>query len=542
MSDKMNGASAFFRTIVACGVDTIFATPGTSEMQVIDEMGYSELNTIMALHENSVTGMADGYGRMLRRPALALIHVGAGLTNSMSSMHGARRAMTPMVVYSGHVAPYHECNNPVHIMKKRSPDIAEATADWIYEAKSADDLAQSAARAIEVANQAPGKIALVYAPNCYAWADASLMVTPKNEPYEKREVASSTIEAIAEAIKSSNKAGKKTAFILGGSAGMGEELEAAGRVAEGAGGTLFQEHFATGRFHKGAGRVRVHGIPYEAAEGQKMFADYAQLVLVGGQVPVAEFSYKGKELKKISPETTVMTLAAADNDMLQVLNDLANALGAPATCSDRYERAEVEAPTGPLTPMSIEQTVTALMPEDTIVVDDGVSESLMFREHTEGAAPHDLLPAATGGQIGSGVPLAAGAAVACPDRKVILLTGDYTLMQGNSALWNLAAQNLDVLVICYNNGGSAALEMELARVRRAEAQKKSLDMVHIRKPHIDYAGMAETMGVPATRVDTAEEFHEQFAQAMQNKGPRFIDAKIVSNLPMLVKMVRSVKP
>ena len=113
---------------------------------------------------------------------------------------------------------------------------------------------------------------------------------------------------------------------------------------------------------------------------------------------------------------------------------------------------------------------------------------------------------------------------------------------GKSALWNLAAQNLDVLVICYNNGGSAALEMELARVRRAEAQKKSLDMVHIRKPHIDYAGMAETMGVPATRVDTAEESHEQFAQAMQNKGPRFIDAKIVSNLPMLVKMVRGDRP
>lgn len=542
MNKKMNGASAFFKTVVEGGIDTIFATPGTSEMQVIDEMGYSELNCIMALHENNVTGMADGYGRMLRRPALALIHVGAGLTNSMSSMHGARRAFTPMVVYSGHVAPYHESNNPVHIMKKRSPDIAEATADWVYEVKSADDLAQSAARAIEVANQAPGKVALVYAPNCYAWADAGLAVTPRKGAPEKRKVASSTIDAIAEAIKAGSKAGQKTAFILGGSAGMGEELEAAGRVAEGAGGTLFQEHFATGRFHKGAGRVRVHGIPYEASDGQRLFSDYAQIVLVGGQVPVAEFSYKGKELKKISPDTTVMTLAAVDNDILQALNDMADALGAPATCSDRYERSKVEPPTGALTPMAIEQTVTALMPEDTIVVDDGVAESMMFREHTEGAAAHDFLPAPTGGQIGSGVPLAAGAAVACPNRKVILLTGDYTLMQCSSALWNLAAQELDVLVICYNNGGSAALEMELARVRRAQAKEKSLAMVHIRKPPIDYAGMAETMGVPASKAGTAEEFHEQFAQAIEKKGPHFIDAKILSNLPMMMKMVRGDRP
>jgi len=182
------------------------------------------------------------------------------------------------------------------------------------------------------------------------------------------------------------------------------------------------------------------------------------------------------------------------------------------------------------------------MPENTIVVDDGVSETIMFREHTEGAAPHDLLPAPTGGQIGSGVPIAAGAAVACPDRKVILLSGDYTLMQCSSALWNLAAQNLDVLVICYNNGGSAALEMELGRVRRAEAQEKSLSMVHIRKPPIGYGAMAESMGVPATSASTAEEFHEQFGDAMQNKGPRFIDAKIVSNLPMLMKMVRGDRP
>jgi len=379
---------------------------------------------------------------------------------------------------------------------------------------------------------------MVYAPNCYAWADACIASVPQKSLPEKRKVASSTITTIADAIKSGSKAGKKTAYILGASSGMGDELEAAGRIAEASGGTLFQEHFATGRLHKGAGRVRVHGIPYEAADGQKLFADYAQLVLIGGQVPVGEFSYKGKELKKISPDTTVMTLAAPDNDMLQAMNDLAEALDAPASASDRYERANVEAPTGKLTTTAIEQTIVALMPEDTIVVDDGVLSTLNFRENTEGAAPFDLLPAATGGQIGSGVPIAAGAAVACPDRKVLLLSGDYTLMQCSSALWNLAAQNLDVLVVNYNNAGSGALEMELARVRRGDAQDKSLAMVHIRAPYIEYADMAQSMGVPATVANTAEEFHEQFAAAMENKGPRFIDAKFEPLTPMMVDMMR----
>lgn len=538
MKDKMNGAQAFFKTLVESGIDTIFCTPGTSEMQVVDEMGYSDLKCIMALHENTVTGMADGYGRMLRRPALALVHVGAGLTNSMSSMHGARRALSPMVVYSGHVAPYHESNNPVHIMKKRSPDIAGATTDWVYEVKSGDDLAQAAARAVQEANYGGGQVAMVYAPNCYAWADASLMSVPQKSQETKRKVASSTINEIADAIKEASKAGKKTAFTLGASAGMGDELEAAGRIAEGAGGTLFQEHFATGRLHKGAGRVKVSGIPYEAADGKKLFSEYAQLVLIGGQIPVAEFSYKGKELKKITEDTVVMTLARPDNDMLQAMKDLADAIGAPKTASNRYEKATVDAPTGALSAASIEQTLTALMPANSIVVDDGVLSTLNFRENTEGAEPFDLLPAATGGQIGSGVPIAAGAAVACPDRKVILLSGDYTLMQGNSALWNLASQNLDVLVVNYNNGGSAALEMELARVRRGEAQDKSLDMVHIRKPHIEYDKMAESMGVPTSVANTAEEFHTQFADAMKAKGPHFIDAKVESMAPMMVAMMR----
>jgi acetolactate synthase-1/2/3 large subunit len=178
------------------------------------------------------------------------------------------------------------------------------------------------------------------------------------------------------------------------------------------------------------------------------------------------------------------------------------------------------------------------MPDDTIIVDDGVSSTLMLRENTEGAAPYDLLPAATGGQIGSGVAIGAGAAVACPDHKVIVLSGDYTRMQDNSALWNLATENLNVLVINYNNKGSTTLEMEMSRVPRGEAQPKSLKMVHITKPEIDYAGMAETMGVPATKATTAEEFYDQFEAAMANNGPNFIDAEIVRILPMLRQMVR----
>jgi len=163
-----------------------------------------------------------------------------------------------------------------------------------------------------------------------------------------------------------------------------------------------------------------------------------------------------------------------------------------------------------------------------------MAENFMLAKLLEGASPFEFMGACPGGAIGAGPPVACGAAVACPDRKVIVLEGDFSLMQGNTALWSMAQHNLDICVVNYNNGGSASLTTELARVRKGEAQEKSLDLLKIRGPFIDYAAMAESMGVPATRAETAEEFHAQFGKAMKKKGPHFIDAKIESIEPIIV--------
>jgi acetolactate synthase-1/2/3 large subunit len=116
--------------------------------------------------------------------------------------------------------------------------------------------------------------------------------------------------------------------------------------------------------------------------------------------------------------------------------------------------------------------------------------------------------------------------VGARDRKVVALEGDFSLMQGNTALWTMAQHKLDICVVNFNNQGSVSLTTELARVRRGEVRPKSLELLNITNPPVDYAAMAESMGVPATRARTAEEFHLQFADAMKKKGPHFIDADI----------------
>ena len=518
-----NGAAVFLRTLNANGVDTVFGCPGTSEMQVVDEIGYTDMNVVLCLFENSVTGMADGYARMTDKPALCLVHVACGLTNSIANMHNARVAGSRMIIFGGGIHYAHEVNQPVHQMLLRQPEIARAAADWVYEAKNPDELAAAATEVLEAANEGAGKICYLYAPNNAVWGDTRFEGQVVDCAGTRQPVANSTIDEIAESLNQ----GKKTIFILDNLALREEGLDLAGRIAEGTGGVLYRE-FLPPRVASGAGRVKVNMIPYEPTQALDQFSEYDQMVLVGVSFPPATaFSYEGAPWVKVPEGMPVRTLATAENDILAALKRLTKKVkGLPRKATSRYERDPGAAPTGALGGVSIGQSLNVLLPENAVVVDEAIAENFTWPQVTQGIAAHDFIAPMVGGAIGAGPPVACGVAIAAPDRKVVLLEGDFSLMQGNTALWSMAQHNLDICVINFNNRGSASLTTELARVRRGEAQSKSLEMLDINNPPVDYAAMAESMGVPATRAGTAEEFHEQLAAAMKKKGPHFIDADI----------------
>ena len=533
MTKKMNGGKVFFDTVISGGIDTVFACPGTSEMQLVKEIGLTKgLHVVSGIHENVVTGAADGYGRMKDRPSLALLHVACGLTNGMANMHNARRANAPMVVFVGGVAAYHEVNNPEHQMLYRPQQIAAATTDWALEALTGDHMGDACAEAIRVANSYPGKVSLVFGPSQAMWGDANLLpVVQEGTP--GRRVAQSVIDALAEDLK----AGKKTALMLGGRALRTEALEIAGRIAAATGATLFHDSLLS-RIQRGEGRVPVQKIPYVVEDGQKALAEFEQLVLVGNQIPAPAFSYKGKALTKVPDSCEIKTLATIETDIVAALTALADAIGVPAEPMARQERISYDAHSGVLNPMAVDQTVANLLPEDAIVIDEGQMETFGTMEVTKGAPRHDWLSGCTGGAIGNAGSIAVGAAVACPDRKVVLLSGDWSFMQTNQSLWTMAQENADICVVIMNNKGSRALEMELARVRPGDATPNMMKMLDLQNPDIDWVSMSEGLGVPATTATTAEEFYEQFEAAMNNKGPHLIDAQVESMAPATIKMIR----
>src|SRR5450631_2483874 len=154
----MNGAESLIRTLVANGVDTCFANPGTSEMHFVAALDkVNGMRCVLCLFEGVATGAADGYYRMAERPAATLLHLGPGLANGLANLHNAKKAGSGIVNIVGEHASYH-----IRYDAPLTADIAgfaRPVSAWVHETKSAKLAAGDAARAVQAARSAPGSVA-----------------------------------------------------------------------------------------------------------------------------------------------------------------------------------------------------------------------------------------------------------------------------------------------------------------------------------------------------------------------------------------------
>ena len=180
---------------------------------------------------------------------------------------------------------------------------------------------------------------------------------------------------------------------------------------------------------------------------------------------------------------------------------------------------------GALTADSVAQALGALLPDGAIVSDESNTSGLFAPGHTAGCPPHDWLTL-TGGAIGQGLPVAVGAAVACPDRPVIALQADGSAMYTFQALWTMAREDLDVTVVLYDNQSYSVLNMELDRVGGGEPGPRARSLFDLSDPAIDFVALATALGVPASRADTAEAFTEQLEAALATHGPALVQAVV----------------
>ncbi len=515
----MNGAQALIRTLVACGVDTCFMNPGTSEMHFVAALDtVPEMRGVLALFEGVATGAADGYGRMANRPAATLLHLGPGLGNGLANLHNARKGQTPVVNIVGDHATYHKQYDAQ--LESDIETVARNVSRFIRWSAKTEEVGSDAADSVAAAFGPPGQVATLVLPADISWGDGGEVAAPV-APQPRATVGDGAIRAIAEALRS----GEPAALLVGGTACREEALALARSIADQAGAKLLCETFPA-RIARGAGRVPVDRIAYLAEFATMQLDGLRHLVLVDAKAPVSFFAYPDKASWLAPDGCEIHTLAGPSDDAPAALAALADALGTSGASAERQPLARPPLPTGALTAQSVCATLGALLPEGAIVSDEGNTSGLFAAGSTAGAPAHDWL-CLTGGAIGQGLPVAVGAAVACPDRRVVALESDGSAMYTLQSLWTMVRESLDVTTILFNNGSYAVLNMELGRVG-AEAGPRAKAMLDIRNPDLDFVALANGMGVPATRATTAEEFNDQLERALATPGPSLVEAIVPS--------------
>ena len=510
----MNGAESLARTLVACGLDTCFANPGTSEMHFVSALDrVAGLRCVLGLAETVVAGCADGYARMAGKPAATLFHCGPGLGNAIANLHNARRAHTPIVNIVGDHATYHRPYDAP--LTADTEGLARTVSSWVRTSTSARTVGADAAAAVQAARMPPGGTATLVLPADCAWNEGSEPGTPLALP-ARAKVASEVVREIARALRS----GPPSMLVLSGAA-LGERgLQAAQRVAHATGAKL-RTPTQVPRMARGRGRVPVDRIPYVVDAALKALEGTRHLVLAGAKAPVGFFAYPGKPSTLWPKDCEVHVLASVEQDIVAALEALADELGAPreAPMHDAVPQPELHG--GPFKPEAFGLTLAALLPENAIVAEDAVTSGRALFPLTWGAAPHDWIQI-TGGAIGHAFPAATGAAVACPDRKVVCLQADGAGMYSLQSLWTQAREKLDVVNVVFANRRYAILQGELAAVG-AQPGPASKELFDLSRPEIRWTRLAEGMGVEAVRVETLEAFADVFTSACAQRGPFLIE-------------------
>jgi acetolactate synthase I/II/III large subunit len=513
-----SGAQALIRTLVAAGVDTCFTNPGTSEIHVVAALdSVPEMRAILTLFEGVATGAADGYARMAGAPAATLLHLGPGLGNGLANLHNARRARVPVVNIVGDHATYHtRYDTP---LQSDIETVARNVSKWVRTSRKTEELPRDTVEAVAAAIGPPGQVATLIVPADVSWQHGAEPVA-RPEPAASPAVSGETIEAVAKAIRGS----RRTGMLLGGNALRERGLLAAARVAAVTGTRLFAERNVT-RLERGAGLPPVERLAYWPELVSKQLDGLEQLILAGATAPYSSFAYEGKDSALVPAGCEVHELSPPTSDVLRSLEDLVEALDAANAEPILQTESVPLLPEGPLTAEKICQAVGATLPEGAILSDEAITSALALPANTAGAPRHDWLTL-TGGAIGQGLPVAVGAAIACPDRPVIALEADGSALYTIQSLWTMAREQLDVTVVIFNNRAYRILNTEFARIGVEEAGPRARTQLELGNPDLDFVALGSGLGISSRSVDTAEQLTGALEQAILDPGPHLIEAVI----------------
>lgn len=513
----MNGAEAMLTTAYDAGMDVCFANPGTTEMALVAALdSIRGIRPVLGLFEGVCTGAADGFGRMAGRPAMTLLHLGPGLANGLANLHNARRAHTPVVnVVGDHTTGHRACDSPL------TSDIAAlaAAVGWVHTSTDVKAVGADVARALAAAAAPPGQVATLIVP-----ADLQSLPGAAPAPTPSPTAAPAPASARVTAAVGVLGRGRSSALYLGGWACRHDALRHVARIADATGCRVLVETFPA-RMERGAGTPRIERFGYFPEQITALLEGVDHVVLVGAPDPVAMFGWPGAASRMLPGHVEAVTLAGVGENVDDALAAVADAFPKPARIATIAAFAPPPAPSGALDSCSLAAAIAATLPAHAVVVDEGATSSVPLFPALEAAAPHSWLTL-TGGAIGQGLPCATGAAIACPDQRVVSFQADGSGLYTLQALWTQARESLDVTTIVCANRAYRILQIELQRAGLPDTGRAAHGLTDLGGPTIDWVHLAAGMGVPGVRVEDAETLVRALERAYAEPGPHLIEAVV----------------
>ncbi len=482
-----SGAAALVDALVGAGTRHVFGNPGSTELAILDEIGArNELEYVLCLHEVIAVGAAEGYARVTRRPAVVQLHTTAGLGNAMGMLVNAHVGATPMVVVVG--APARAAAHTEPLLGGDPVSLAAPATKWSWELRTADEIPVVLARAFKVASTPPAGPVVVVAPSDVMHESCeAVALTPSWVASDTRPDPSAIRDAARILI-----AADAPALVIGDAVrGDGDAVVA---VAELLGAPIYSSYLTEAVLPL---RHPLDAGPLALFDGDAAIAALSvhdTVLVVGAPFPrvaamprrrlaatVIQIGADPWELGKNVPCTAI--LADERAALWELAHELARGVGTRRTPASRAVSAD------PHTAVDgVLQQLASVMPGDALLIDESVSAmSAVARQLPR--APGSWLRS-RGGALGAGLSMSIGAALAEPGRPVVSVVGDGAAMYAIQALWTAAHHALATTFVILDNGGYRILEPSEARHsgRRSWATE-------IRRPSIDFASLARSMGV-----------------------------------------------
>ncbi|HEX7908038.1 MAG TPA: acetolactate synthase large subunit [Paraburkholderia sp.] len=509
------GAERMLLAARAAGAEVCFANPGTTEMPLVAALDtVAGIRAVLGLFEGVCTGAADGYGRMTGKPALTLLHLGPGFANGIANLHNARRARTPIVNIVGDHASWHvqydaPLTSDIH-------SLARPVSGMVRTIGSTGDIESDTLDAFQSALKAPGSISTLVFPVDFQQHHAPRRDGELPSMQCRRSFQETRVDGVAQQLK----AGKSVVFLLGGGALSERGQRAAGRIGASTGARFFSETFPA-RTERGGGLPDIDRLPYFPEKAIEQLETGDVVVLVETIAPVAYFGYEGLPSLLVD-ERRLMTLADVAECGDAALERLAELVGSD-TAEVGVPMSHYAIPECALDAALVGKVLSNALPDEAIVSVEGGTCGYPFVTASASAARHTILTN-TGGAIGQGLPVALGAAIACPERRVFALQSDGSAQYTIQSLWTMARERLPVVMLITSNRRYGILQTELRRAGSAEFGPQARALTELDNPAFDWLALAAGYGVPALRASTTRELEAALAAALvHTSGPFLIE-------------------